>query len=177
MRTKVVATAAIAVASLAALGGVTLAQQDRYAVKTPDELPFSEFRGYDKWETVAVSATEGSIKTILGNAATIQAYKDGAPQGGKAFPDGVKFAKIEWIKKRNAASPYFVEVPDTLKTVSFIVKDTKRFPNTHGWAYAQFAYDPGTKTFKSDVTGAECGYACHSKVAAQDYIFTAYPPR
>ena len=38
-----------------------------------------------------------------------------------------------------AASPYFVMVPDTLKSVSFIEKDIKRFPDTHGWAYAQFA--------------------------------------
>jgi hypothetical protein len=45
-------------------------------------------------------------------------------------------------------SPYFVTVPDTLKTVAFIEKDTKRFPDTHGWAFAQWAYDPATDTFK-----------------------------
>jgi len=47
-----------------------------------------------------------------------------------------------WTFKRNTVSPYFVNVPDTLKSVSFIEKDVKRFPNTHGWAYAQFTYDP-----------------------------------
>jgi len=26
-------------------------------------------------------------------------------------------------------------------------------------------------------TGPDCGFACHTRVAAQDYIFTAYPPR
>jgi hypothetical protein len=35
-------------------------------------------------------------------------------------------------------SPYFVELPDTLKSVSFVEKDSKRFPNTSGWGYAQF---------------------------------------
>jgi hypothetical protein len=70
-----------------------------------------------------------------------------------------------------------VNVPDTLKSVSFIEKDTKRFPNTHGWAYAQFAYDPASDTFKPSVTGAECGYECHTRVAAKDYIYTAYPKR
>jgi hypothetical protein len=39
-------------------------------------------------------------------------------------------------------------MPDTLKTVAFIEKDTKRSPNTHGWAYAQWDYDPATDTFK-----------------------------
>ena len=47
-----------------------------------------------------------------------------------------------------------VNVPDTLKTVAFIENDTKRFPNTH-----------------------ECGFACHTTVSTQDYIFTAYPKR
>ena len=89
--------------------------------------------------------------------------------------------KIEWVKKKNPVSPYFVEVPDTLKTLSFIEKDFKRFPSTHGWAYAQWAYDPASATFKPNPplssTGHECGYACHTAVAKNDYIFTAYPKR
>ena len=153
------------------------AQQDRFTLKVPDGLAFSEIRGYDAWEDIAVSATQTSVKAILGNATAIGAYKEGVPENGKPFPEGSKFVKIEWIKKKNPVSPYFVEIPDTLKTVSFIVKDTKRFPNTNGWAYAQFAYDTGSKTFKPSVTGSECGYKCHTKVASQDYIFTAYPPR
>ncbi len=78
----------------------------------------------------------------------IAAYKEGIPDHGKPFPDGVKIVKIEWIKKKNPLSPYFVEVPDTLRSVDFIVKDSKRFPNPHGWAYAEFAYDTQSKTFK-----------------------------
>ena len=107
----------------------------------------------------------------------ISAYKEGIPGNGKLFPEGSKVVKIDWVKKRNAVSPYFVEVPDVLKSLSFIVKDSKRFPNTHGWAFAQFDYDAASDTFRPSVTGAECGYACHSRVASQDYIFTAYPKR
>jgi Cytochrome P460 len=169
---------AIPVLALTASVGVTvLAQQDRYMLKVPDGLAFSEFRGYDTWQTIAVSETETSVKAILGNPTMIAAYKEGIPDNGSAFPEGSQAAKIEWFKKKNSASPYFVEVPDTLKSVSFIEKDSKRFPNTHGWAFAQFAYDTGSKTFKPSVTGSECGYACHTKVASSDYIFTKYPPR
>lgn len=177
MRTKTIAVALIVAAALAVVAGVTFAQQDRYTLNVPDGLAFAEFKGYEAWEDVAVSETEGSVKAILGNPAMISAYKEGIPDNGKPFPDGVKIVKIEWIKKKNPVSPYFVEIPDTLKTVSFIEKDTSRFPKTHGWAYAQFAYDPASKTFKPSGTGAECGYACHSAVASRDYIFTAYPPR
>ena len=179
MRNKQVPAFAIALVALTVLIGLTLlAQQDRYTLKVPDGLAFSEFRGYDTWQTIAVSETEGSVKAILGNPTMISAYKDGIPDNGKLFPEGSKTVKIEWIKKKNPVSPYFVEVPDTLKSLSFIEKDSKRFPNTHGWAFAQFDYDAGSKAFKPSVTGSECGYACHAEhVAPRDYIFTAYPPR
>jgi hypothetical protein len=178
MRTKAIALPLILATSLAVFAGVAFAQQDRDTLKVPGGLAFSEFKGYDTWEDVAVSETQGSVKAILGNPATIMAYKSGIPENGKPFPEGVKFVKIEWIKIKNPASPYFVEVPLTLKTLSFILKDSKRFPDTHGWAYAQFAYDSVTKTLHSSVTGPSCGYACHAAhVTSRDYIFTAYPPR
>jgi Cytochrome P460 len=46
--------------------------------------------------------------------------------------------KIEWSKKKNPASPYSVMVPDTLKSVAFIQKDSKRFPETNGWDMPSF---------------------------------------
>lgn len=62
---------------------------------------------------------------IVANPAMIKAYRDGIPGNGKHFPDGSKVAKIEWTSKKNTESPYFVMVPDTLKSVSFIEKDTR----------------------------------------------------
>jgi hypothetical protein len=168
------------IAGLAVAGSLAFAAQDKYTLKIPDGLAWSEFRGYETWQNVAVSQTETSLKVITANSVMIKAYRDGVPSNGKLFPDGSKVAKIEWSFKKNTVSPYFVNIPDTLKTVAFIEKDTKRFPNTHGWAYAQWAYDAATDTFKPsqlDPSGAECGYACHTRVASQDYIFTAYPKR
>jgi hypothetical protein len=162
------------------VGSLALAAQDRYTLKIPDGLAWSEFRGYETWQDVAVSQTESSLKVIAANDVMINAYRDGVPGNGKLFPDGSKVTKIEWSFKKNDVSPYFVNVPDILKTVAFIEKDTKRFPDTHGWAYAQWAYDAETDTFKPselNPSGTECGFACHTKVSAQDYIFTAYPKR
>jgi hypothetical protein len=172
--------AILVVAALAAvLGGMAIAQQDRFTLQVPGGLAFSEIRGYESWQDVAVSQTENSLKAIVANDVMINAYRDGVPADGKPFPEGSKIVKIEWSQK-NPGFPYFVMVPDTLKTVAFIVKDSKRFPDTHGWAYAQFAYDAASDTFKPaplSLSGAGCGYACHSTVAAKDYIFTAYPRR
>jgi hypothetical protein len=46
------------------------------------------------------------------------AYRDDVPDNGKLFPDGSKITKIEWFFEKNTVSPYFVTVPDTLKTVA-----------------------------------------------------------
>ena len=168
---------AIALAATTLAGGVALAAQDRSTLKVPDGLSFSEFKGYEAWQPVAVSQTPGSLKQIAANPAMIEAYRKGLPADGKTFPDGSKVVKIEWASKANPVSPYAVQVPGDIKTIAFIEKDLKRFPKTHGWAYAIFDYDTSSKTLKPRGTGADCGYACHSKVAVQDYIFTAYPAR
>jgi hypothetical protein len=165
---------------LAVFGGLAIAAQDKYTLKIPNGLAWSEWRGYENWADVAVSQTESEIKAIVANPVMMDAFKSGLPSSGKLFPDGSKIAKLEWSFKKNPVSPYSVNVPDTLKTVAFIQKDTKRFPRTHGWAYASWDYDAATDTFKPaslDQSGAECGFACHTTVSAQDYIFTAYPKR
>jgi hypothetical protein len=167
----------VVVMLLAVLGSITLAAQDRFTLQVPNGLAFSEFRGYENWQDVSVSQTENALKVIAANDAMIDAYRQGVPGNGKPFPEGSKIVKLEWSSKKNPESPYFVMVPDTLKSVSFIEKDTKRFPDTTGWAYAQFLYDAASDTFKPNGNDAKCGYACHTTVAAKDYIFTAYPQR
>ena len=111
----------------------------------------------------------------------ISAYREGIPGNGKPFPEGSKIVKFEWSKKNNPVSPYSVMVPDSLKSVSFIEKDTKRFPETSGWGYAQFLYDAASGTFKpfgSDSSfGKKVCYQCHTIVNTKDFIFTSHPLR
>jgi Cytochrome P460 len=168
--------AAISAALATLVGGLALAAQDRYSLKL-GELSFGDFRGYENWRNVAVSQTETLLKVILANDVMMDAYRQGLPADGKLFPDGSKIVKIEWSFKKNPVAPYFVQVPDTLKAVATIEKDTKRFPDTHGWAYGNFNYDAASDTFTPEGNDAKCGYECHSKMAAQDYIYTAYPLR
>lgn len=173
--------ATIAFCAVAMLAGAALPDRDKYTVTAPNGIAFSEFRGYEKWQDVAVSRTDTGIKAILGNPAMIKAYQEGIPANGKPFPDGSVIVKIQWDKAPNPASPYAVEVPTTLASVSFIEKDSKRFPETSGWGYAQFLYDPATRTFTPYGTDASFGkkvcYQCHTRVAARDYIFTNYAER
>jgi hypothetical protein len=176
VRTRIITLVLIGAASLAIFGGIAVAQQDRYAL-TLGNLSFGDFKGYENWHVVAVSETKTQVKVIAANDVMIEAFRQGLPAAGELFPEGSKVVKIEWNKKVNTVAPYFVEVPDTLVAVATIEKDSKRFPDTHGWAYGNFNYNTASKTFTPQGNDAKCGYACHTKVAAQDYIYTHYPLR
>ena len=180
MNRKSMLTIGIATLWLAVLGGwaVSFAQgkNDKYTVKVPGGLAFSEFKGYESWQTISISQNERAMAVIVGNPAMIAAYEAGFPGNGKPFPDGAKMAKVHWIPKKseNPGNPL---VPATQHDVDFMVKDSKRFADGGGWGYAMFVYDAASDTFTPLGTGANCGTACHTIVKAKDYVFTAYPKR
>jgi len=178
MQRRLFRSIAIAPVLAAGVSGGAAAAQDLAALKVPDGLSFSEFKGYEGWQAVAVSQTAESLKLISANRVMMQAYRAGLPASGKTFPEGSKIVKIEWSSRRNTVSPYFVMIPETLKSLSFIQKDSKRFPKTNGWGYAKFVFDPASGALRPSGRGTDCGHACHTAaVAAQDFIFTAYPHR
>jgi hypothetical protein len=177
--------ASVAIA-LAALGiGTAISAQDKYTLKVPGGLAFSEFRGYESWQAIAISHNGSLIAVILGNPAMIAAYRAGMPGNGKPFPDGAKMAKIHWNPKKNEIAPGEPLVPGTLHDVDFMEKDSKRFADSGGWGYGAFEYDAATDMFRPGNTtdtppqehDAKCGFACHTIVKNRDYVFTDYGKR
>ena len=156
---------------------MAVAQQDKYTLKVPGGLAFSEFKGYESWETISISENGGLISAILGNPAMIDAYKAGIPGNGKPFPDGAKMAKIHWNAKKSAEAPAPTALPDSLHDVDVMVRDSKRFANSGNWGYGQFNYDSASDSFTPQGDGAACGFSCHTIVKSKDYVFTAYPKR
>ena len=181
MKGSVLSVAAILMILIAAAGSDSLAAQDRYALTAPNGISFSEARGYETWQVIAPSrrTDNNELRIILGNTVMVNAYKQGIPANGKPFPEGSIIVKIAWSERQSPVFPPAFE-PDVLKRVEFIVKDTKRFPDTSGWGYARFVYDAKTTTFtpygKDAAFGQEC-YQCHTIVKAKDFIFTGYPQR
>jgi Cytochrome P460 len=171
------ATAAMFALLMIVADGSALSAQDKYTVQVPKGLSFSEFRGYEDWQVVAVSQAGDLIEVIVGNPEMINAYRSGIPGNGKPFPDGAKLAKIHWNAKKSEEAPEPTTVPGTLHDVDVMVRDSKRFPDTGNWGYAQFNYDAKSDTFAPEGTGSDCGYSCHTIVQAKDYVFTAYPKR
>ena len=160
---------------------VAVAAKDRFTVVAANGIAFSEFRGYDTWQPVAPSRADDGLKVIVANPVMINAYREGAPGNGKHFPDGSMLAKIEWREKKNPQSPYSAMVPDTLKRVGLMVKNSKRFPDTDGWGYAQFEYDAASDSFTPEESDSSFGkrlcHQCHALVKPKDFVFTAYPMR
>ena len=177
-------SAATLVLALAVFGGMALAQQDKYALKVPGGLAFSEFRGYESWQVVSTSQNDNAVAVILANPVMIEAYLAGIPGNGKPFPDGSKMAKIHWVPKKLETFPSAM-VPGTLHDVDFMAKDSKRFADSGGWGWGAFKYNAATDTFTPATTAdeppqandAKCGLACHTIVKTRDYVFTEYGKR
>jgi mono/diheme cytochrome c family protein len=159
-----------------------VSKQDKYSLKVPNGLAFSEFRGYESWPVIALSHNGNKLAAILGNPAMINAFKAGIPANGKPFPDGAKMVKVHWIAKVNPAEPGAPTVPGPQHDVDLMVKDSKRFADSGGGGYGSFEYDAASDTFAPGTLeakppqghDAKCGFACHTAVKSRDYVFTDY---
>jgi hypothetical protein len=165
--------------------GAALSAQDRFTLKVPGGLAFSEFKGYESWQAISISHNGDKLAIILGNPTMIAAYKAGIPENGKRFPDGAKMAKIHWLAKKNETAPGQPLVAGRLHDVDLMVKDSKRFADSNGWGYGAFEYDSASESFRPANAGdqppqandAKCGAACHIAAGNRDYVFTEFPKR
>ena len=115
---KRIVTIAIITGVFAVGGNWAMSAQDKYTLKVPDGLAFSEFRGYEDWQVVSVSHNGDLLAAILANPVMIDAYRAGAPGNGKPFPDGAMLAKIHWNPKQMEGFPG-ATVPDTQHDMDF----------------------------------------------------------
>jgi mono/diheme cytochrome c family protein len=177
--------AAAASTAVQSQAGTAISTQDKYALKVPNGLAFSEFRGYESWPVISISHNGDKLAAILGNPVMIDAYKAGIPGNGKPFPDGAKMAKVHWNAKVNNNEPGAPAVPDSQHDVDFMLKDSKRFADSGGWGYGAFEYDAASNVFRPanlkdkppQGSDAKCGFACHTLVKTSDYVFTDYGHR
>jgi len=173
---------ATAVAVLAVLGAAALFAQgqnkDKYSLKSPSGIAFSDFRGYEDWADVSSARTDEILKVIVANPKMIKAYKAGIPGNGQPFPEGSMIVKLQWKHKKSTEAPFVVEVPDVFSQAFVMEKDSKRFAKSGGWGYAVFNYDATSDKFTPDAKSlSDCGFACHTPVKAKDYIFHPYQKR
>ena len=171
-------TIAAATAALAILGAAAVYAQEKYSLKSPGGIAFSDFGGYEDWSVVSSARTDEVLKVIVANPAMINAYKTGIPGNAQPFPEGSMIVKLQWKPKKSTEAPFAVDVPDVFKQAFVMEKDSKRFPKTGGWGYAVFNYDAASDKFTADPASlADCGHSCHVTVKSKDYIFHPYQKR
>jgi len=185
---KLNSTLAAVAGALSLIGlatGAAMSAHDRYSLRVPNGLAFSEFRGYEGWQLISVSHNGDKYAAILGNPAMIAAFRAGIPDNGRPFPNGARMAKLHWIPKQQVREPGQPDVPGTLHDVDFMVKDGNRFADSGGWGWAEFEYDARSGAYTPGTTAdsppqshdARCGFACHTIAKDRDYVFTEYANR
>ena len=117
MRGERMSTILMIAGVLALVGGLAFSAQDKYTLKVPGGLAFSEFKGYEAWQVVSISQSATAMAATLANTEMIKAYMAGAPGNGKPFPDGSKMAKIHWDPKQLKTFPAaMVRAPSKMST-------------------------------------------------------------
>jgi len=131
---------------------------------------------YRDWKLISVAHEEGNLndlRAVLGNDVAIKAYREGK----LPFPDGAIIVRLAWnylpSEENNKAfgrPQSFVAGPPK-EGVQFMVKDSKKYPSTGGWGFADFADGKSV----SDAVLNGC-FSCHRPAKAQDFVFTHYAP-
>jgi cytochrome P460 len=179
-RRFIAGAAAVAVLAVAVATAVYAQVQnsDKYSLKSPSGIAFSDFRGYEDWSVVSSARTDEVLKVIVANPTMINSYKAGVPGNNQEFPDGSMIVKLQWKPKKSTEAQFAVDVPDVFSQAFVMEKDSKRFPKAGGWGYAVFNYDAASDKFTADPKSlSDCGNACHTVVKAKDYIFHPYQKR
>ena len=136
-------------------------------------------KGYRDWKLVAVAHEEGNLndlRAILGNDEAIIAYR----QDKAAFPDDTIIARLAWSyvpsEENNKAfgrAQSFIGGLPTEAYLQFMVKDSRKYPSTGGWGFAQFDKDG----HPADEAHLKTCFPCHHAGNARDLVFTRYAVR
>jgi hypothetical protein len=59
--------------------------KDKYSLKSPSGIAFSDFRGYQDWAVASSARTDETLKGIVANPTMITAYKAGVPATASLF--------------------------------------------------------------------------------------------
>jgi hypothetical protein len=132
--------------------------------------------GYRDWKLISVAHEEGNlndIRAILGNDIAIKAYRDGQ----HPFPDGSIIARLAWSYTASEENNKVFGRPQSFVAgapkngIQFMVKDSKKYAATGGWAYVQF--DDGKPAAAQMLKSC---YSCHEAFKDHDSVFTHYAP-
>ena len=126
--------------------------------------------GYRDWKFIAPAQEApplDELRAVLGNDIAVDAYKKGI----LPFPDGSILVKLAYKRKQSTEfTP--ATVPGAPTTVQVMVKDSKKYPDSHGWGFGRFVDGKPV-----DIAQHQTCLSCHvGNVKDHDYVFTRYAP-
>ena len=131
--------------------------------------------GYRDWSVISVAHEAGNnndLRAVLGNDIAVKAFREGKP----SFPDGAIIARLAWSyvpsdennKVFGRDQSFVAGAPIN---VQFSVKDSRKWPSTGGWGYAQFKDGKPAE----EALLKTCA-PCHVPAKSNDFVFTHYAP-
>lgn len=142
-----------------------------FGQSSPSPAPNGIIRpeGFVRWPVIASSyrADNGTLRVILGNKIAMVAVDEG---NTLKWPDGTILVKIVWKsvlhEKWKSAS-----VPGEFVHSEFMIKDSKKYPETGGWGFARWI-GLDQHPYGNDASFVKECFACHQPVKDRDYVFT-----
>ena len=117
---------------LSVLVALALAAQDRYTLKVPGGLAFSDFRGYEDWQVVAPSHTDAAKRdeSDLGESRDDEGLPGRRSGQWQAFPRRLQDRQDRMGDRGRLPTPLFPRatpdtVPGVLTEVEFIEKNAQ----------------------------------------------------
>ena len=153
--------------SLALAGALAVTASAWAADPAPNGIPYPE--GWQNWPVIAVSyrTDNDTIRVIVGNTAARDAVRAGTTN---PWPDGAVLGKVVW-KATDLPAWEAAKAPAAFVHAEFMFKDTAKYAATKGWGWARWK-GLDQKPHGDDAGFAEECIACHTPVAARDYVFT-----
>jgi len=122
--------------------------QDKYSLKSPSGIAFSDFRGYEDWAVVSSARTDEVLKVIVANPTMIRRTSRRSGQRRQPFPDGSMIAKLQWKPKKSTEAPFVVDVPDVFYPGFRHRKGQQEISEkAAGGEYAVFNYEAASDKF------------------------------
>ena len=175
MRSNRMWAIAIVTALVSASGGSAMSAQDKYTVKVPGGLAFSEFKGYESWQLISVSQNGPAARRDPRQSRDDRRLQGRHSRQRQAVPRRLQDGEDPLEPETRCETFPAATVPGTLHDVDFMVKDSKRFADSGGWGWAVFKYDAASDTFTPGTTAdkppqgndAKCGFGCHTIVKTE----------
>jgi hypothetical protein len=131
--------------------------------------------GYRDWRVISVAHEAGSnndLRVVLGNDIAIKAFREGK----LPYPNGTVIVRLAWRYVPSAENNKIFGhaqsfVAGSPINIQFDVKDSRKYPSTGGWGFAQF------KDGKpADAAVQATCFPCHALTKNSDFVFTHYAP-